>query len=82
MGQTKRSWSPWSFTIRTLPASIYTFVTLMKETHGLSHWQTVILALLGLQQRAQDSPDQFATAVTWIKEKYPDGKTPPTGTPF
>lgn len=78
----KRPWTGWHFTIKTLPAPVYATVMTMKETHTLSHWQIVILALLGLQHLLTSDPAKVVEAVAWVKEKYPDGKDTPTGTPW
>ena len=77
----KRRWTGWHFTVKTLPAPIYETVKAMTRDHALSHWQTVILALLGLQHLLTHDPTKVTEAVAWVKEKYPDGKGT-TGTPW
>ena len=61
--------------MKTLPRAIYDIVRWGKAAHGLTNWQTVILALLALKRLAEENPDKMRQVSAWAKETYPDGRS-------
>ncbi len=58
----------WQFSIPTLPKSVYTFVKEFGEDEEVSHWHTVLIALLVL---ARLPAEQRESVKAEILKKFP-----------